>query len=74
MIDPKSLEAFFTQYLPSMKLVIEDYWENNREELVKFLDECIRCDISSWMLPHFEIMREWAETAPHEYTNPWKVM
>lgn len=74
MIDPKSLEMFFSQYLPGMKVVIEDYWENNKEELVKFLDECIEYGVSDWMTPHFELMREWAKTAPHNYTNPWKVL
>lgn len=75
MHDPKSLEIFFSQYLHSFKAVIEDYWDNNREELIHFLSDCVTSKaMPSWMDPYFLSMLDHAKTAPHEYTNPWTVV
>jgi hypothetical protein len=75
MHDPKSLEAFFAQYLPSFKFIIEDYWTDNRAELVDFLSDCISSKIMpEWMNSYFFSMLQQTKAATHEYTNPWTVV
>jgi hypothetical protein len=71
----KALEIFFSQYLPTMKGVIEDNWESNREEAIAFLSRGIHCGVAEgWMRPYFLDMLEHAKTAPHKYTSPWDVL
>lgn len=73
--DPKSLETFFAQYMPGMKQVIEDYWAQDRKEVVAFLSECLMTGMGdSWMREYFFSMLSHAKTAPHEFTNPWEVL
>lgn len=75
MHSPLTLEIFFAQYMPAMKRVIEDYWVNNREELVLFLNDCLCSGImDGWMASYFQDMLTRAKTAPHTYTDPWTVL
>lgn len=71
--DPKSLEEFFSQYLPTFKKIIEDSW-NDREYLVDFLTQALNTGIGdSWMRPYFEGILS-RKVSRHEYTNPWEVL
>lgn len=75
MHDPKSLEIFFSQYLPSFKVLIEDYWNNNRQELIDFLSDCVSSkSMPLWMDTYFLTMIQRAKLVPHEYTDPWTVV
>lgn len=75
MHDVRALEAFFTQYMPGVKHIIEDYWINSREELASFLRDCLICGVGdSWMGPYFSDLLAHTESAPHSYTNPWQVL
>lgn len=75
MHDPRTLKIFFDQYMPGMKHVIEDYWLNNRAELVEFLNDCITCGMGdTWMTPYFHDMLHYAKSAPHTYPDPWSVL
>lgn len=75
MYDPKSLEIFYTQYLPGFKRVIEDYWARDRNELIALLSDCVTSkSMPSWMDPYFLDTLQLAKTASHEYTNPWEVL
>lgn len=74
MYDPKSLEIFFNQYLPSFKRVIEEDW-TDRKKLAEFLSDCLTCGmLDSWMEPYFRDMMYYVRSAPHTYTNPWSVL
>lgn len=74
MYDAKELEKFFSQYLPAMKQVIEDTW-NNREELIENLAFCLSQNIwGVWAEPYFKDMLYYAKTAPHTYSSPWDVL
>ena len=75
MHDPKSLEAFYLQYLPTFKAVIEEYWNTDRKELVAFLSDCVSSEsMPSWMNPYFLDTLQRAKTVPHTYTDPWATM
>ena len=74
MHDPKSLEAFFNQYLPSFKRVIEEDW-TDRKKLTEFLSDCLNCGmLDTWMHPYFMDMMHYVRSAPHTYTDPWSVL
>lgn len=74
MYDAKELEKFFSQYLPAMKQVIENTW-NNRDELTEYLDFCLSQNVYDvWVIPYFKDMLHYAKTAPHTYTSPWDVL
>lgn len=75
MHDPRTLKIFFDQYIPSMKQLIEDYWVDNRAELVEFLEDWLRIGVAgSWMAPYFQDMLHYAKSAPHTYPDPWSVL
>lgn len=75
MYDPKSLEAFFDRYLPAMKVIIEDQWANNRQELERYLNFCLKEGVyGDWARQYLEDMIYWTKTASHKYTDPWSVL
>ena len=75
MLDPKVLEAFFEQYMPATKTVIEELWNSNRQELCIFLNECLASKIMpDWSLQHFYSMINHSKNASHIYTSPWDVL
>jgi hypothetical protein len=74
MHDPKSLEAFFNQYMPAMKAMIESMW-GNRQELYDYLQFCLDQGVySDWVKPYIQDMKYWTKTASHKYTDPWSVL
>lgn len=68
------LEQFFSQYLPSFKLVIEEDWPD-RKKLLDFLSDSVLSGIlDTWMEPYFFDMMHYVRSAPHTYTDPWSVL
>lgn len=75
MHDPKSLEAFFSEYMPKTKMVFESMWNTDRSELSEVLREFMRASgEKSWMYPYFSDLDYYTRTAQHKYTNPWDVL
>lgn len=75
MYDPKSLEAFFDRYLPAMKAIIENMWQDNRQELEEYLDFCLKQGVyGDWATNYIKDMIYWTKTASHAYPDPWSVL
>ena len=75
MHDPKSLEAFFTEYMPKTKEIFESLWLTDRRELSAVLQEFMySTGRDSWMYPYFADLDYYTRTATHNYTNPWAVL
>lgn len=71
--DPKSLETFFRDYLPSFKRIIETNWQD-QNYLIDFFTQALNTGIGdSWMRPYFEGMLARCVDG-HNYTDPWEVL
>jgi len=74
-IDPKLLQAFFTEHMPHTGKVIEEYWRNDRAELERLLKECLDSGtLNLWAQSHFLAMWMLSSESSHEYTSPWDVL
>lgn len=61
--------------MPSTKKLIEDLWPSDRKELIELLNEYITLiGARGYGYQYFVDMKEHAEAAPHDYTDPWKVL
>jgi hypothetical protein len=75
MHDPKSLEAFFLEYMPKTKALFEGMWVTDRRELSEVLQEFMRSvGTASWMHEYFADLEYYTRTAQHKYTDPWSVL
>ena len=75
MHDPKSLEAFFLEYMPKTKALFESMWVTDRRELSEVLQEFMRSvGQASWMYPYLSDLDYYTRTAQHKYPNPWEVL
>ena len=74
-LQPDTLEQFFQKVMPSTKKLIEELWNLDRLELVEILKEYAKAiGPIGYGYEYFVRMQEHASTAPHDYTNPWKVL
>ena len=74
MFKPDTLEKFFT-FMPATKRLIQDLWGADRPELIALLAEYMNVmGSNAYGYQYFADMAEHARTAPHSYTDPWKIL